>query len=216
MDLRALFTEMCDGSGKKGDRGSRGGKTTKESLSSSRLARGLKHAGLPLDRALVNLLVAAFSTSGGGRHHSVLSYTDFHRMVHCDGLLAGVSAMLGAGGGGAAGTLDEQVRRRREATPAWVWREMRRERSLEWKTAGGRDIVEGVNRRLAPTFCFLILPVVGPCQVEVQEMNVWLTAAVFEFCSALHTYLSYPLIALEKMATNPLPHDQRRFEGNFC
>lgn len=116
MDLRALFTEMCDGGGKKGDRSRRSGKNATESLSSSRLARGLRHAGLPLDRALVNLLVAAFSTSGGGRHHSVLSYTDFHRMVHCDGLLAGGSAMLGAGGGGPAGTLDEQVRRRRTSS----------------------------------------------------------------------------------------------------
>lgn len=113
MDLRALFTEMCDGRSKKGFSDSRSGKGTKESLSSSRLARGLKHAGLPLDRALVNLLVGAFSTSGGGRHHSALSYADFHRMVHCDGLLAGGSAMLGAGGGGPAGTLDEQVRGRR-------------------------------------------------------------------------------------------------------
>eukprot|EP00903_Cladosiphon_okamuranus_P008645 g8289.t1 len=110
MDLRALFTEMCDGSSKKGDSNSRRGKIGKESLSSSGLARGLKHAGLPLDRTLVNLLVAAFSTSGGGRRHSVLSYTDFHRMVHCDGLLAGGSAMLGAGRGGSAGTLDEQIR----------------------------------------------------------------------------------------------------------
>lgn len=124
MDLRALFTEMCDGgssgsSSKRGDRSShRRGKATNESLSSSHLARGLKHAGLPLDRALVNLLIAAFSTSAGGgggrRHHSALSYTDFHRMVHCDGLLAGGSAMLGTGGGGPAGTLDEQVRKAEE------------------------------------------------------------------------------------------------------
>lgn len=117
MELRALFTEMCNGNSKKGDSNRRRGKIAKESLSSSGLARGLKHAGLPLDRALVNLLVAAFSTSGGGRRHSVLSYTDFHRMVHCDGLLAGGSAMLGAGGGGSAGTLDEQVIGRRENVP---------------------------------------------------------------------------------------------------
>lgn len=116
MDLRGLFTEMCDGGSK------RSGSSSTETLSSSCLARGLKHAGLPLDRALVNLLVAAFSTStgqgrgrgdGGGRgskHHYVLSYADFHRMVHCDGLLAGGSGAQAAGGGGPAATLDEQVR----------------------------------------------------------------------------------------------------------
>ncbi|CAM9116657.1 unnamed protein product, partial [Hapterophycus canaliculatus] len=99
MDLRALFTEMCDdnsGSGSGGSRTSkrRDRKSTKETLSSSSLARGLRHAGLPLDRAVVKLLVAAFSVSEAGcsggrkrRHHHLMSYADFHRMVHCDGLL---------------------------------------------------------------------------------------------------------------------------------
>lgn len=113
MDLRALFTEMCNGNsvsgsshtGKRRDR-----KGTKETLSSSSLVRGLKHAGLPLDRAVVKLLVAAFSTSGAGggrgrRHHYLLSYADFHRMVNCKGLLAVGSTTLGEG----SETLDEQV-----------------------------------------------------------------------------------------------------------
>lgn len=120
MDLRGLFTEMCDGASKRSGGG--GGGHNKETLPSSGLARGLKHAGLPLDRALVNLLVAAFSTSGGGRdrdkgskHHYALSYADFHRMVHCDGLLSGGSGAQSAGGGGAAETLDEQV----EWTTGW-------------------------------------------------------------------------------------------------
>ena len=115
MDLRALFTEICDssgggGSGGKSSRGKRNGK--KEKLSGSRLARGLRHAGLPLDRAVIDLLIAAFSTAGGRGLH--LSYADFHRMVHCDGLMAGGSAaaeMGGAGGyAGRPGTLEEQVR----------------------------------------------------------------------------------------------------------
>ncbi|CAN0343330.1 unnamed protein product, partial [Pylaiella littoralis] len=122
MDLRALFTEMCAGGGGKHAGSGRDdshahNNSTKDNLSSSRLARGLKHAGLPLDRALVNLLVAAFSTSGAGGlgskvryHSSSLSYADFHRMVHCDGLLAGGSAALEAGGGGGSRTLDEQIR----------------------------------------------------------------------------------------------------------
>ncbi|CAN0065989.1 unnamed protein product, partial [Ectocarpus sp. 13 AM-2016] len=107
MDLRALFTEMCDdGSSSGGGGGSGGGRDkrhsssnenrgTETTLSTSCLARGLRHAGLPLDRGLVSLLVATFSTSGGGggrrsgrgrhRHHLVLSYADFHRMVNCEG-----------------------------------------------------------------------------------------------------------------------------------
>lgn len=125
MDLRALFTEMCAGGGGKHAGSGRDdsharNNSTKDNLSSSRLARGLKHAGLPLDRALVNLLVAAFSTSGAGGlgskvryHSSSLSYADFHRMVHCDGLLAGGSAALEAGGGGGSRTLDEQVKKAR-------------------------------------------------------------------------------------------------------
>lgn len=117
MDLRVLFTEMCDGSSNSGSRTSkrRGRKSTKETLSSSNLARGLRHAGLPLDREVVKLLVAAFSTSSAGgpggrgrRNHHLLSYADFHRMVNCDGLLAVGSTTLGAG----SETLDEQVGQR--------------------------------------------------------------------------------------------------------
>lgn len=128
MDLRALFTKMCAGgagkhAGSGNDDSHTGNKNSKDTLSSSRLARGLKHAGLPLDRALVNLLVAAFSTSGAGRRagrsrrhsSSSLSYADFHRMVHCDGLLTGGSAALEAGGGGGSRTLDEQVKKNRGA-----------------------------------------------------------------------------------------------------
>lgn len=116
MDLRALFTEMCDASSSSSkNRREKSGK--KEKLSGPRLARGLRHAGLPLDPAVVEMLVAAFSTAGGkGRH---LSYVDFHRMVHCDGLLAGEAAIAEAGGvggyAGRSGTLDEQVRTRRIA-----------------------------------------------------------------------------------------------------
>ena len=114
MDLRALFTEMCDSSsssdGGKSGRGKRNGK--KEKLSGSRLARGLRHAGLPLDRAVIDLLIATFSTAGGSGLR--LSYADFHRMVHCEGLMAGGSAaaeMGGVGGyAGRHGTLEEQVR----------------------------------------------------------------------------------------------------------
>lgn len=124
---------MCDDSSSSSGGGSGGGRRdkrhsssnkergTETTLSTSCLARGLRHAGLPLDRGLVSLLVAAFSTSGGGggrrggrgrhHHHLVLSYADFHRMVNCEGLLEGASAVLGARGGGQSGTLDEQVRR---------------------------------------------------------------------------------------------------------
>ncbi len=129
MDLRGLFTEMCDAASKRSSGGGGGGGGhNKETLSSSGLARGLKHAGLPLDRALVNLLVAAFSTSGSGqdrdrglKHHYALSYADFHRMVHCDGLLSGGFGAQSTGGG-AAETLDEQVHRKRapvERTMGW-------------------------------------------------------------------------------------------------
>lgn len=119
MDLRALFTEMCDSSGGENSRGGGGKKRSgqTEKLSGSRLAAGLRHAGLPLDRAVVELLIAAFSNTGG-RGGLRLSYADFHRMVHCDGLLAGAgsaSAEMGAGGGyaGRPGTLEEQVRSER-------------------------------------------------------------------------------------------------------
>lgn len=117
IDLRALFTEMCDGgtsnSGHRNRRSSTNIKgSSKERLSGSGLARGLKHAGLPLDRALVDQLVVVFS-SGGGRGRR-LAYADFHRMVHCDGLLEGGFGAMGGGSGvgyaGRAGTLDEQVR----------------------------------------------------------------------------------------------------------
>lgn len=101
MDLRTLFSEMCDG--KHG---------TRERLSKSRLARGLRHAGLPLDRTVVNQLAAAYSTAVGRSSGGGLSYTDFHRMVHSKGLavasLAGGGA-AGAGGSDLQGTLDEKV-----------------------------------------------------------------------------------------------------------
>lgn len=104
---------MCDGSSGKHrrDKSTNTTKSGKERLSGSRLARGLKHAGLPLDQVVIDQLVAAFSTSAGKGLR--LSYADFHRMVHCDGLLAGSSAVLEAGGvggyAGRPGTLDEQV-----------------------------------------------------------------------------------------------------------
>lgn len=105
MDLRSMFSEMCNG------RKDRTG--TKERLTGSRLARGLRHAGLPLDRAVVDQIVSAYSSEGrrGG-----LSYADFHLMLHSKGLPD--SAVSGAGGisngsvRGASGPamLDQQVR----------------------------------------------------------------------------------------------------------
>lgn len=116
MDLRALFTEMGRGNSDKLSSSKRN--TSKECLSGSRLARGLRHAGLPLDRTVVDQLIAAFSSGrGGGKGHSRLSYADFHKMVHCSGLAAGGAELTGLGleGGGSGGyagregTLDEQV-----------------------------------------------------------------------------------------------------------
>lgn len=85
-------------------------------LSRSRLARGLRHAGLPLDRIVVDQLVSVFSTA---RRADSLSYADFHRMVHCKGLAeAGVAhssvemgrTKWGGAYAGGVGALDEQVR----------------------------------------------------------------------------------------------------------
>lgn len=80
-----MFSEMCNG---KKDRTG-----TKDRLTGSRLARGLRHAGLPLDRAVVDQIVSAYSSEGrrGG-----LSYADFHLMFHSKGLPD--SALSGAGG----------------------------------------------------------------------------------------------------------------------
>lgn len=91
--------------------------STKEQLSASRLAKGLRHAGLPLDRAVVDQLLEAFSSRGvRGRR---LSYTEFHRMVHCDGLRSGGLETMDAegnnsGSAGRARDLDEEVRFRED------------------------------------------------------------------------------------------------------
>lgn len=75
----------------------------------------MRHAGLPLEHAIVDQLVAAFATSRKGDR---LSYADFHRMVHCHdltmgagGLEVGVADDNGAIGGlaGREGSLEEQV-----------------------------------------------------------------------------------------------------------
>lgn len=90
--------------------------SAKEQLSASRLAKGLRHAGLPLDRVVVDQLIEAFSFRGvRGRR---LSYTEFHRMVHCDALRSGGLETMDAEGrnGFAGGTrnLDEEVRFRKD------------------------------------------------------------------------------------------------------
>lgn len=109
MDLRALFAEMCgDSKSKK----VKSGRRAKGRLSASCLARGLKHAGLPLDRAVIDQLIAAFSTSSslGGRRHR-LSYADFYRMVRLERLaLVATTASAEVGGNaGRTGMLEEQV-----------------------------------------------------------------------------------------------------------
>lgn len=113
MDLRSLFSEMSKGRNKREE--------SKTKLSRSRLARGLRYAGLPLDRSVVDQLVAVYSTGRGERG---LSYADFHRMVHSKGLAGSALTAGGSQGGddltegggarrggfaGGAGTLDEQV-----------------------------------------------------------------------------------------------------------
>lgn len=104
VDLRSMFSEMCGGK--------EGSSSTKDRLSASRLARGLKRAGLPVERSLAQELVAAYSNDGRGRG---LSYTDFHLMVQSQGLPDSCVARGRGGGvesqgfGGRSGTLDEQV-----------------------------------------------------------------------------------------------------------
>lgn len=100
MDLRSLFSEMSTGSFERSGKDN----NRKTKLSRSRLARGLRHAGLPLDRAVVDQLVSAYSTA---RRTSGLSYANFHHMVHSKGLADSSAPMAGVtidGGGDLAGT----------------------------------------------------------------------------------------------------------------
>lgn len=75
-DLRALYNEMTRG---------------KKHLSSKRLARGLRSAGLHANDETIEILVGAFDADGDGR----LDYTEFHEMVYAEELSLGNGRIQG-------------------------------------------------------------------------------------------------------------------------